>query len=127
MGELRKMKVRGRARMALAGTVAAGVATGVALTVSSAPVGAAPAGAAPAAAAVTAAVADKGGVYGWGFDTSRADGMGAVSPALPGPVAGLAGRVRQVVAGAGFSAALMTDGSVRTWGNGDNGARLGNG
>jgi alpha-tubulin suppressor-like RCC1 family protein len=99
----------------VAGALAAGAA------VLSAPVGAAPA--APAAATVA-----PGAVLAWGYNRFQEVDPAVTAPyrSAPAPVAGLPGTVTQVASGTAFGYALLSDGTVRAWGNNTTGD-LGNG
>jgi alpha-tubulin suppressor-like RCC1 family protein len=82
------------------------------------------AGAGTAASAVAAAAP---GAYAFGYNPWGELGDGTrAEQVLPVPVSGLPGTVRQLSAGAATSAALLSDGTVWTWGDNTFGA-LGNG
>jgi alpha-tubulin suppressor-like RCC1 family protein len=81
--------------------------------------------AAGTAAPARAAAAPGAYAFGYNPDGELGDGTRA-EQILPVPVSGLPGTVRQVSAGAATSAALLSDGTVWTWGDNTFGA-LGNG
>ena len=82
---------------------------------------------ASAGTAVPAMAAAAPGAYAFGYNPSGelGDGTGG-QQILPVPVSGLPGTVRQLSAGAATSAALLSDGTVWTWGDDTFGA-LGHG
>lgn len=64
------------------------------------------------------AAASTVGVYGFGNNTYGELGNGTTTPSqLPAAPQGLPGTVRQVAANFGASAALLSNGTVWTWGN----------
>jgi alpha-tubulin suppressor-like RCC1 family protein len=72
-----------------------------------------------AAAPQVQAVTGNGAAYGWAFNGSgeAGAGPGVDSVTTPSPIAALPGGVRQVAGGTSFSVALLTNGTVQTWGS----------
>jgi alpha-tubulin suppressor-like RCC1 family protein len=80
-----------------------------------------------AGAANTCALLADGSVACWGDDASGQLGPGASGPGSPTPVvvSGVSG-ARSIAVGAGHACAVLSDGSVECWGQGDHG-QLGDG